>query len=144
MYLTLEEGKMKNMVDFLKDKSIGYYLNLIASIIALVTAIVFLITDGSDRTFSIFTFLLLILGFGSHVLNSFFDFKFSPMIPAVLFASAFGVHLFYGLPTLSDVWNDVNFVGGNPKAVTTYGALLFIVMILSVVSSFMNQRKLVK
>lgn len=57
MYLTLEEGKMKNMVDFLKDKSIGYYLNLIASIIALVTAIVFLITDGSDRTFSIFTFL---------------------------------------------------------------------------------------
>ena len=39
--------------------------------------------------------------------------KFAAFVPTAFYAAAFGVVLRVAVPSLSDVWNKVNFIGGN-------------------------------
>ena len=46
-----------------------------------------------------------------------------------------------GLETLSDVWNDVNFVGGNPTMAITFIVLFAIRTVAAIVAAFMKEDK---
>ena len=57
------------------------------------------------------------------------------------FKEAFAFALRVALPSLSDVWNGVNFIGGNAALGVTFTAIYLVSAILGLVSSFMGQNK---
>lgn len=123
------------------DRTVGFWIGLVASVLMLVGDVAFLITDGADRTFSFLTFGLILAGVVCQALVVLLDWKVMPLLCAVCFGSALSYHLFLGLPTLSDVVNGVNYIGGNPTAVVVFGGVFAVGTLLALCASFMNQRK---
>ena len=103
--------------------------------------IVFIIFDYGDRTFSFVTFGLIIAGFAAELLVLIKNYYFAPLLSSICFGVALSMHLYLGFPTLSDVVNGVNFIGGNPQAVIIFGIAFLIGTVASLVSCFMNQSK---
>ncbi|SCP98435.1 hypothetical protein [Anaerobium acetethylicum] len=128
-------------MEFLKNRTIGFWIGFAASCLMLIADIIFYITDSADRTFSFVTFMFIMAGVACELLVIVKDFRFAPVLPPVCFGVALSMHLYLGLPTLSDVANGVNFVGGNPTAVVVFGACFFVGTIAAIVSSFMEQSK---
>lgn len=124
-----------------KNRTIGFWIGFIGTIIMLAANVLFIIIDYGDRTFSFITFGLILLGVIGEILVVYTAFQFTTLIPAVCFGVALSMHLYLGFPTLSDVVNGVNFVGGNPKAVIQFGVMFLIGTICALTSNFMNQSK---
>lgn len=101
------------MKNIFQNRGPGFYLSLIAGAAALLGAVLYLILDGGDKTFTPVGFGLALAGAASTALVVFTRLKFAPFIPSALYAAAFGVVLRVAVPSLSDVWNKVNFIGGN-------------------------------
>lgn len=129
------------MKRFFSDRTAGFWVGVTGAAIIFVSCVVFMATDISDRTFSWVTTLLLLAGCAFQLVNIFTNLRIAPLGASVLFGVGTAVHLYVGLPTLSDIWNGVNFIGGNPTAVIVFGALFAAGMVLSMVSCFMEQRK---
>lgn len=91
----------------------GRIILLAAAALALVGSILYLILDNGDRTFSWLGFGLALGGAALTLLPLFLDPAVLPILPAAAYAAAFGIVLRAALPSLSDVWNKVNFIGGN-------------------------------
>ena len=127
----------------MKNKSLAQKLGLLTACALLIADVVFLATDLGDHTFSFVTFGAVLLG--AVLLGaSFFlprRLDFLPLLAAAALGVGLGMHLFLGLPTLSDLWNGVNFVGGNSTAVFVFGAIYLAGTILSVVLCFGKQDK---
>lgn len=136
---------MRDFIEkFVKNKTVGFWLGLGASLALLITDIIFVAVDVKDRTFSFVTFALILVGAAVETAYFFFDFKFldfMPLVSCLCFGVAVGMHWNLGLATLSDVWNGVNFVGGDPKAALGFGIVFAICTIAMIVSCFMKQRK---
>lgn len=129
---------MKRIFD---ARTAGFYLSLAACLEALVGVIGLIVTDRGDITFSWITVALVAGGVLFECLNCVTDLAVAPLLSAVCFGCALSWHLYIGLPTLSDIWNGVNFIGGNAQAVIVYGALFAAAALLGVVSCFMSQRR---
>lgn len=130
---------------FVKDRTVGYWLALAASVIMLVADIIFIATDLGDRTFSYITFVFVLLGVAIEVVYVAFDKKyldFLPIISCVCYGVAVGQHWKLGLATLSDLWNGVNFVGGNYNAAIAFGVIFVVCTVAAIVSCFMKQKKI--
>lgn len=123
------------------NRSSGFYLSLAAALIAALGAILYLILDGSDRTFTPVGFALALLGAVSTALVAFTRLTIAPFLPTALFAAAFGVVLRVAVPSLSDVWNKVNFIGGNAAMGMTFAGVFFLCALLGTVSCFMGTEK---
>lgn len=119
-----------------ENRGPGFYLSLIAGVAALLGDILYLILDGSDKTFAPVGFGLALAGAVSTALVVFTRLKFAPFIPAALYAAAFGVVLRVAVPSLSDVWNKVNFIGGNAAMGMGFAGAFFVCALLGVVSCF--------
>jgi len=129
---------------FFKNRTVGFWIGLAAAFLMLIADIIFIITDYSDRTFSMVTFILILIGVAGEVLIIVKDFKFAPLLPSICFGVAMSIHLYLGLPTLSDVMNGVNFIGGDPNAVIVFGAIFLIGTFFAIASCFMKQSKVNK
>ncbi len=81
----------------------------------------------------------MIVGALSFLLVAFFDFKFLTLIPCLLYIAGFCLSLQATLPSLSDVWNGVNFIGGNGLVSLPFTVCFGVSAILSIVSCFMKQ-----
>lgn len=126
-----------------KGKSIGFYIGLAASALMLVFDIIYIAADFGDRTFSVAAFVLILLGVAVEVVYALLDIKildFLPFIICVLYGVAFGHISMLGLETLSDVWNGVNFIGGNPAMAITFIVLFAVGTIASVTAAFTDKR----
>lgn len=136
---------MSNFADkFVKNKTVGFWLGFGAALALLLTDIIFIAVDVKDRTFSAVTFALILVGAAVEIAYFFLDFKyldFMPLVSCVCFGVALGAHWNLGLETLSDVWNGVNFVGGNAQAALGFGIVFVIGTVVAIVSCFMKQRK---
>ena len=131
-------------MQFFKNRTVGFWIGLAAAFLMLIADIIFIITDYSDRTFSMVTFILILIGVAGEVLIIVKDFKFAPLLPSICFGVAMSIHLYLGLPTLSDVMNGVNFIGGDPNAVIVFGAIFLIGTFFAIASCFMKQSKVNK
>ena len=119
----------------------GFYLGLTACVAALAGSVGMIATDFGDITFSWITIALMAGGLAFGCLNCFSDFSAAPLFCALCLGCGFCWHLYRGLPTLSDIWNGVNFIGGNAQAVIVYGIFFAVAAVLSIASCFMAQRK---
>ena len=127
------------MQNSIANRTLGFWIGLLASAIMGGAAIVFIITNSADKTFSWITVILIFIGIILEMLAVLKRFDILPLLVAVCYGTAFSVHMYIGLPTLSDIVNGVNFIGGNATAVIVFGILFSIGMLLSVISSFMKQ-----
>ncbi|MCM3172002.1 MULTISPECIES: hypothetical protein [Paenibacillus] len=124
-----------------KDRTLGFWIGFMAASLMLVANIVFLIVNHGDRTFSFITFGLIIAGVLGELLVLLKNYFFAPILPAIAFGVALSMHFYLGFPTLSDVVNGVNFIGGNPQAVLVFGITFTIGTIAALISCFMKQSK---
>ena len=124
---------MKNVF---KNRGLGFYMNLIAGAAALLGAILYIVLDGTDKTFTVVGFALALAGAGSTALVLFTRLKFAPFVPTAFYAAAFGVVLRVAVPSLSDVWNKVNFIGGNAAMGMAFAGVFSLCAVLGAVSCF--------
>ncbi|MCD8294517.1 MAG: hypothetical protein LUE27_04630 [Clostridia bacterium] len=127
-----------------KDRTAGFWIGIAAAAIAIIGAIVYIAVDVSDRTFSIPGFILMLLGGLSFAIVLLTDYRFAPAVPAVLGILGFAFTVCAAIPSLSDVWNHVVFIGGNAAAGVAFSIVFLVSAILSVISCFMDQRKTVQ
>lgn len=124
-----------------KDRTIGFWIGFMAACFMLVADVAFIIYDYGDRTFSFITFSLIVLGVLGEGLVVLKNYSFAPLIPSICFGVALSMHFYLGFPTLSDVVNGVNFIGGNPQAVLIFGIAFVLGTIATLISCFMKQTK---
>ncbi len=125
----------------LKDRKAGFYISLVGCAIALIGSILYIALDIGDKTFSIYAFILGLISALSFALVLFVRNDILEVVPTILASGAFAFALRVALPSLSDVWNGVNFIGGNAALGVTFTAIYLVSAILGVVSSFMGQNK---
>lgn len=123
-----------------KDRTVGFYIGFCAAAIALVADILFIAIDFSDRTFSLAAFVLILIGALSVVLAVLTDLPFAPVLPAGCFIAGFALTLNAALPSLSDVWNGVSFIGGNAVLGMVFSAVFLLCAVASVTACFMRWR----
>ena len=120
----------------MKKLNFGRIALIAGGAVALIGSILYIVLDGSDKTFSVIAFVLGLLGAASTLLGLVTDFKFSPLIPAVLYSTACALVLRVAVPSLSDVWNKVNFIGGNAVLGMTFAAVYLIAAVAAVIACF--------
>mgnify|MGYP001781954063 FL=1 len=123
------------------DRNFGFYILLAAAFVALAGAILYLALDGGDRTFTILGFLLALAGAVSTILAVLTRLKFAPLVPTALYAAASAFVLRLALPSLSDLWNKVNFIGGNAVLGMTFAGVFLLCAVLGTVSCFTGTEK---
>ena len=126
---------MKNVF---KNRGLGFYMNLIAGATALLGAVLYIVLDGTDKTFTFIGFALALAGAGSAALTVVTRREFAAFVPTAFYAAAFGVVLRVAVPSLSDVWNKVNFIGGNAAMGMAFAGVFFLCAVLGVVSCFVG------
>lgn len=124
-----------------ENRGAGFYFSLAAAAVALIGAILYVVLDGSDRTFTLVGFILALAGAASTALVVFSRLSFAPFVPTALYAAAFGVVLRVAVPSLSDVLNKVNFIGGNAAMGMAFAGVFFLCALLGMVSCFMGPVK---
>lgn len=123
--------------NFLKNKSVWDYVCLAAVLPAIAMLVYYCIQSNADGCFEISILLLLIAGIVLELVYFFVRFDALPMLAAVVFGVATGLMLYYALPTFSDIWNNVNFIGGNAEAYFAYLGILLGTFIISAVPCFL-------
>lgn len=124
-----------------RNRTIGFYIGLAAALIALIGAILFVAIDGSDRTFTAAGFALMLVGALAEVVVIFADLKFVPFVSTALYIGGFALTINAALPSISDVWNGVNFIGGNATLGIIFSVTFFISALAGIVACFMSERK---
>lgn len=127
-----------------KDRTVGYYLNLAAAALAIISSILLLILDYGDKTCSMTAFAMMLVGGLLFVAAMFIDIELLPVVPGIFYIVGFAFELWSTLPPLSDVWNGVNFIGGNAFMGLAFTIIFAISAVLSIVANFMKQRKIAK
>ena len=115
----------------------GRVLLIVAALIAVIGSVLYVLLDGTDKTFTWIGFGLALLGALSAVI-SFTQFQLAPFAPAVLYAAALGFVLRVAIPSLSDVWNKVNFIGGNAVMGITFSCVYRVCAFLAVWACFVG------
>lgn len=129
------------MKRFFENRTVGFWIGLVGACLSIVSAILWLVLDGADRTFDMLGFILMLVGGLSFALVIFTKFEFAPILPALCMVVGFALAINVDLPSLSDVWNGVNFIGGNAVLGTTFSAIFLVCAILETVCCFMKESK---
>lgn len=136
------------MKEFLKKRfvgrGIGFYIGFAAAIAMIVFDIAYIIADRGDRTCSMLSFALVLAGSVLYIAYAVLGLDvldFVPVATCALYGVAFGHHLMLGLETLSDVWNDVNFVGGNATMAVAFIVMFAVGTVAAVTASFFKENK---
>ena len=125
----------------MKELSFGRMVLLVAGVIALAGSAAYFLLDGSDRTFHMAGFLLGIAGALSTIPALVTGFKMAPLFPVILYSVAFGLVLRVAVPSLSDVLNHVNFIGGNAALGMTFAGVYMFCALLGVIACFAGYGK---
>lgn len=135
---------MNYLKERFKGRTIGFWLGLGAAAAALTGNIAFIILAYGDKVFSIAVFILILVGVLSQGLVIFTDFKFAPLAPLAFFAVAAAINLYVGLPSMSDIWNGVVFIGGRGDLAIVFSIVFFAVSAVSSAACYMQQKKELK
>lgn len=123
-----------------KNRTIGFYIGLAAAVVALVGAVLYIATDASDRTFSAAAFALMLVGAAAEVLVILSNLRFAPLVCAISYIVGFALTVNAALPSISDVWNGVHFIGGNATLGIVFSVTFFISAVAGIVACFMPER----
>lgn len=127
----------------LKQREKGLYLSLATSVIGLVGLVLYIILDSSDlgRTFSPIVCVLIGLAVLAEVYVLLCGFSHAEFIVTLLYIVGLGFLLRATIGPLSDVWNGVNFIGGNAWMGVAFSGVFFLCSILSIISNYLGVGK---
>jgi len=123
-----------------QNRTIGFWCGENAALLMLISDVAFAVLDHGDRTFSWFTFGMILAGVVFRFLVLVSDFSVFPLLSAVCFGTGLAWHLYLGLPTASDVVNGVNFVGGNFMMFLIFGIIFLVGTVMAIIACFTKQR----
>lgn len=129
------------MKNHFSGRNAGFWLSLAAAVSALLVTAVYFAVDLGDRTFSIPGAILALAGVAGTALVVFTRWKLTPLLPAALYSAAFALVFRVALPSLSDVWNKVNFIGGNAAVGMAAAAAYLACALMAVVVCFLGTEK---
>lgn len=115
-----------------------YYFSLMLLFIA---DIAFFALNGKDQTFTIGCFIAVIAAFVFGIIGLITGFDCARWFTIVTLGIANAFHWYKGLPSLSDWWNGVNFIGGNQEAVIAFGSILVLVTVIAIIVNFTEERR---
>ena len=124
-----------------KERTVGYYIGFAAAVLAVLGAVVYAIVDFGDKSFSLAAFVIMLVGGLSFAGVMLVNIPPLAIIPAIMYVLGFALALNAALPPLSDVWNGVNFIGGNAYAGLAFTIIFAVSAITGIVAAFMNQGK---
>lgn len=115
---------------------------LFAGIIA---DIIFVALDVNDKTFSIGCALCIFLGSIAGLVDFFVEIRgIFGWIASLAYAVAIGFHINVALPSVSDLWNNVDFIGGNQEVAITFGVMFIVFEIALLILNFFEKDKNIK
>lgn len=118
------------------NRKISFYIWAAAILLALGGGIYYVIQSNADSCFDIKYFIALAAGIILFCAGAFTRKDFFIMLTAAAESAALGFMVYDMLPTLSDVWNGVDFIGGNLTAYIIYTAITFIITTVTVYVCF--------
>ena len=138
---------MKMFKDFFKDHSLGFFIALIGSCLAIIISIVYLISylsisaDKMDRVFSILTFLFTLLGGIVILVGELLRIEFISLAGPILIAVALAKHTVEAAYPIADIGTGVVFFGGNQLFAVLFIVLIGIAFLVTLVSTFLKHNK---
>ncbi|MBO4989051.1 MAG: hypothetical protein J6D37_01835 [Clostridia bacterium] len=120
----------------LQHKTKFWWIGFVGAVLALLGCAAYVITDIGDRTFSWAVFALAIVGSVVYFLSLWKDCFYIPLAASFLFGAATAYEVYLMLPTLSDIWNNVHFIGGNAVQSIVFSALFLVSTALCIGASF--------
>jgi len=138
---------MKMFKEFFKDRSLGFFIALIGSCLAIIISIVYLISylsisaDKMDRVFSILTFLFTLLGGIVILVGELLRIEFISLAGPILIAVALAKHSVEAAYPIADIGTGVVFFGGNQLFAVLFIVLIGIAFLVTLVSTFLKHNK---
>lgn len=123
-------------------KTVLRYVLYAVCLVGIIIDIIFLIIDGSDQTFVQGCFILVPLGSCIGLLDLFDYEGFCIWGAALCYIAGVGFHLLEALQSVSDMWNGVNFIGGNQESAIAFGCCFIEITIVLIVLNFLNGKKI--
>lgn len=124
----------------LKKKSLLEKVLYILLLMGMVAGIVFAVLDAGDVTFSMYCVACIVAGSLVGLADAVFSRDILLWISSLLYVAGVGFHLYAALPSISDLWNHVNFIGGNQTLAIIFGSVFVAVMAVLLVSNFVIGR----
>lgn len=119
----------------MKKLNMGRICLLAAAVVAVTGSVLYYLLDGGDKTFTWLGVVFAVAGAASTV-ACFTRFDPAGFVTAVLYSASFGFVLRVAIPSLSDVWNKVNFIGGNAAMGAIFSVTYLVCAVLAVISCF--------
>lgn len=123
-----------------RAKRAGFYIGFLVSVFMLIADVIYIILDMGDITFSVWGFALILAGSVVGVASLFFTFQFMPLVASILFSCGTFMHLYTGIPSVTDIINDINFFGGNGWMCIIFGILFLVGSIAMCISCCFEQK----
>lgn len=121
-----------------KNRKASFYMEIIAVLLGVGGSVYYAIQSNIDNAFNVFYLILMLCGAAATLANVLLKAEFLLPVAGILCGTAFGIIVHDMLPTMSDVWNGVLFIGGNLTAYIIYTAIAFAVAVLIIVSCFLG------
>ena len=119
----------------MKKLNMGRICLLAAAAVAVIGSVLYFLLDGSDKTFTWLGVGFAVAGAASTV-ACFTRFKLAGFVSTALYSAAFGFVLRVAIPSLSDIWNKVNFIGGNAAMGAIFSVTYLVCAVLAVIACF--------
>ena len=129
------------MSQLFRNKAIGFYIGILAGLAALALDISYFVMDYGDKTFSMWAFALVVAAVVAEGLILFLDWAILPLVPPILMGAAVGMHLYTAFPSISDLINNIVFIGGNSKLAVAFAIYFAVAGLVFVAASFMPREK---
>lgn len=120
----------------LNHKGITFYLVCLLALLSWAAAIAYIVTDQGDITFSWLAVGLLVIGGALGVAAELIQVGVLLLAGSLCASAAFGEMLRVGLPSVSDIWNGVTFIGGNGQLALVFIAVFAVIALISCVLCF--------
>lgn len=148
---------MNKVLGHLKSRSIGWYIMACSVLLSLACLVFYVVSSPNnlkssgvsafDGVYLTFLILGLVLAVADLVADRILSaniakhLEFLTPVAAGLLGVAFGIMVTDMLPTASDIWNGVVFIGGDFGAYMTYTILTFLPALAAIVATFIGTRK---
>ena len=133
---------MINVKQMLSSKRVFQLISYGLLLVGLVADIVFIAADYGDTTFTVGCFVCALVGSVIGLSDFFRSFDgIALWLASLLYLAAFAFHMSATLPSLSDLWNGVNFIGGNQYLAIAFAVIFGVIAIALVVFNFFRSEK---
>ncbi len=111
---------------------------LVCGTAPIAAALVYAVSDYGDKTFSMIAAVLAVLGGVLILAAQFKKLELVKLVGSLCVSGAVGLVAFKTIPTITDIFNGVVFIGGNQTAAVAFLIVFAVVGILDVICCFVS------